>query len=69
MKRDLLIDLNNSFLGPTIKNLMVYVTAGIDNGQFVPTGEYKTTRVDVMRALDIPQDRGPAESALEWRFE
>ena len=40
--------INNSFLGPTIKNLMVYVAAGIDNGQFVPTGEYKTTRVEVM---------------------
>src|SRR5690348_15023227 len=47
--------INKSFLGPSIKNLMVYVAAGIDNGQFVPTDEYKTTRVEVMEASDVLQ--------------
>ena len=43
---------------------MVYVAAGINNGQFVPTGEYKTTRVEVMGASDVPQDWAPAANAL-----
>ena len=57
--------INKSFLGPSIKNLMVYVAAGIDNGQFVPTGEYKTTRVEGMGAPDVPQDCAPAAKRID----
>jgi hypothetical protein len=56
MERDFFSCINKSFLEPSIKNLMVYVAAGFNNGQFVPTGEYKTTRVEVMEASDVSYD-------------
>ena len=54
MKRDFPHGSEQELPWTTYQNLMVYVAAGINNGLFVPTGEYKTTRVDESLGCALP---------------